>query len=147
MIRQHRTMADETPNDQTGDTSGDAAAQGYQLPWYCDQERFPEDPDMWGGYTAQDYTLAYALDLEHNRQADELVAAAVAERDPQLADRVRFDSERGCFFAYTDTEDEMRRLVAVVAALVAERNPAAIPGDITTSPAFIRRWDPEQFDT
>ena len=122
------------------DSAAEIQPSGYPLPWYKDEDEFPEDPDMWRGWTAQDYTLAYALGVEDNHQANDLVEAALVEIDPALCARVRFDSEAGCFFAHTDTQDDMVALAAVVAGMVAATHPSAIPGDITTSPAFIGRW-------
>jgi hypothetical protein len=113
----------------------------YALPWYQDQVEFPDDPDMWLGFTAQDYTLAYALDVEHNVDAQDLVEAAVRASDPALAERITWDSEMGCFFAYTHERSDMEQLVAAVAELVEQRNKDATPGTIADSPAFIRYWD------
>jgi hypothetical protein len=119
----------------------------YQLPWYRDSDRFEDDPEMWRGYTAQDYTLAYALDADDNVEAQQRVVDAVVSVNPELAERVTFDSERGCFFAYTDTEADMRALVAVIADLVAAVAPHAVPGKITDSPVYVElnswHWGPQ----
>ncbi len=115
----------------------------YQLPWYDARESEYYDPTDRLGlfYVAQDYTLALALDLPHNRLAEDLVAKVVRTEDPALAERVRWDSEMGCFFAYTATAADMERLAGIVSELVALKYPAAVPGTIVDSPAFIRNWD------
>lgn len=115
----------------------------YQLPWHDDREREYYDPTDLPGlfYVAQDYTLAYALDLQDNRLAEEMVARSVQATDPELATRIRWDSEMGCFFAYTATVDDMESLAKVVSMLVAARHPDAVPGSILDSPAFVRNWD------
>lgn len=123
------------------DTDETPSTSGYELPWYCDRETFPDDETMWKGFTAQDYTLAYALGVDHNRQAEELVQAQLQVSAPELVSRVEFDSEMGCFFAYTKTSEDMVALAGVVASMVAQINPAAVPGDMSFSPAFIRTWN------
>lgn len=115
----------------------------YPLPTYCDAELYDDnDPERATAtqWTAQDYTLCHALDLEDNHAVDDLVSAALeAPGAPEgLAAKVTLDSEAGCFFAHTDTEDDMAALADLVADLVAAGPyPAAIPGDIMASPAFI----------
>lgn len=110
----------------------------YPLPWYRDQDAFPDDPDMWRGFTAQDYTLAFALDVEDNHAAEQVVRDAVRARNGTLVHRIRFDSEAGCFFAHTDDEQDMKALIGIVAELVDRHHPDAIPGTIADSPASIR---------
>jgi hypothetical protein len=113
----------------------------YPLPWYDDRDKFSEPPgDTWR-FTAQDYTLAYALDVPTNYEAEALVRDALTAAHPEVAARVTFDSEAGCFFAYTDTVADMEVLVAVVAELVDGHHPDAVPGGIFDSPAAIRPWD------
>lgn len=113
----------------------------YPLPWYEDRAQFPDRPEMWRGYTAQDYTLAYALDLEDNYAAEKEVIRSLRVANKGLLRRVSFESERGCFFAHTRTSGDMEELAAHIAALVAARNPHAVPGSILDSPATIRPWD------
>jgi hypothetical protein len=92
-------------------------------------------------YVAQDYTLALALDLPHNRLAEELVTKVVRAKDPALVERVHWDSEMGCFFAYTATAADMERLAGIVSEIVVLKYPDAVPGTIVDSSAFIRNWD------
>jgi hypothetical protein len=113
----------------------------YPLPWYRDQDRFPEDPDMWNGWSAQDYTLSYALGVSDNVEAERVVVTELERSAPELLGRLSFDSERGCFFAHSSNEEDMVALVAVVADLVATTHPASIPGRFEDSPTYIRRWD------
>ena len=112
----------------------------YQLPWYDTRDSEVYDPTDHPGlfYVAQEYTRALALDLPHNSLAEELVAKVVRAKDPALAERVRWNSEMGCFFAHTATAADMECLVRVVSELVALKYPAAVPGSIADAPAFIR---------
>lgn len=114
---------------------------GYALPWYEDREQFPDHPDMWRGFTAQDYTLAYALDVADNYAAEDAVRDRLEYHDPDLVARIEFDSEMGCFFAHTKNKADMERLAWHVGCMVDACNPNAIPGTIEDSPATIRPWD------
>lgn len=105
----------------------------YPVPFYDDADI---DVDT-GEWTIQDYTLCVALDLDDNYAAQAAVAAAMS---PELAGRIRLDSEHGCFFAH-GTEADIRALAALIADLVAAGpHPAAAPGGMDASPAFIRSW-------
>jgi hypothetical protein len=114
----------------------------YEVPRYRDAERFPDEPALAGQWTVHDYTLAYALGLESNHQAAEQVARRLDAGHPEVASRVRFEPEHGCFFAHTTSEQDLETLVDVIAELVSEHHRDAIPGDIGFSPAYLRRWDP-----
>lgn len=48
-------MNDEQPTEQS---TGQVTPRRHPLPWYEDADAFPDDPEMWHGRTAQDYTLA-----------------------------------------------------------------------------------------
>lgn len=122
-------------------SKGTVAIMAYELPWYENRARFPDLPELFAGFTAQDYTLAYALGVPDNYAAEMVVSTHLHEHHPDLATRVRFESEMGCFFAYTDTEGDMLSLVACVAGLVSRTHPSAHPGSILDSPAAIRRWE------
>ena len=113
---------------------------GYELPWYEYTEDDGIEPGVLPRFTAQDCTLAYALDVKDNYAAEDLVRRHLAKHHGELVSRVRFDSEMGCFFAYTDTEADMLVLVACVAELVAMVHPRAVPGTILDSPATIRDY-------
>lgn len=110
----------------------------YPLPYfYRDDDCDPSDLFRW---TARDYTLNVALDVEDNDQATQLVVSSLTEVAPEVVQRLVFDSERGCFFAYGNLDSDLEMLRDVVASLVAEHHPHAIPGDMLCSPAAIRRW-------
>ena len=109
----------------------------YELPWYADRDVLDGTAELSDGYTAQDYTLAYALGVPHNRSAEQVVYNAVTRHCPNLAQRVRFESEMGCFFAHTETRSDIETLARIVAELVAERNPGMTAGTIRESPAYL----------
>jgi hypothetical protein len=114
----------------------------YPLPHYRNVAEFPDEPDMWEHlWTAQDYTLSVALDVDDNYVAQHLVVDRLAQRHPGVAERVAFDSEFGCFFAHADSDADMAVLYQVIGDLVAERNPDAVPGDMWSSPGALRRWN------
>lgn len=110
----------------------------YQIPWYNDAT-IGGSGDQW---TLQDYTLCHALDRDTNRAAEADVIDHITSCAPELAARVRFDSEMGCFFAYTDSEADAQALAAHIANMVAAGPyPNAVPGDMGASPAYIRVGD------
>ena len=113
----------------------------YRLPFYDDRDCFDDPPDGVWRFTAQDYTLAYALDVDSNCEAEELVRAALDASRPDVVARVTFTSERGCFFAHTDSLADMEVLVSVVAEMVNAAHPAAVTGSLLDSPAAVRPWD------
>lgn len=125
----------------------DAGVPRYELPTYHDSTLYENEllypdgvPDGTSlGWTAQDYTLCVALGVDDNYAAQALVEEALQRSDRQLFERIRFDSEMGCFFAYADSEADIAALASAVADLVAAGPfPAAIPGGMDASPAFIR---------
>lgn len=138
--RSHVGDVDDDTKPQAGDCSG-PSGEGYQLGWYRDVDIDPELADGDWGWTAQDYTLAYALGVDSNLEAQQMVIDELTSAANPLLERIGFDSERGCFFAYAATEADMAALVEFIAGMVARRHPAAIPGTITDSPAYLRRFD------
>lgn len=128
-------------------------AMGYELTPYDDRS-IGSDRDGW---TLQDYTLAGALGVESNYDAEALVAERLAQLDTDdhaalgvdegLAGRVRFDSEYGCFFAHADGRADLDAVAKLIAAMVAAgAHPSATPGGITDSPAYVgppasARWN------
>lgn len=113
----------------------------YALPWYDDRDLLDLDPGQSSSFTAQDYTLAYALGVDENHRAEHIVRRAMELRYPSVAERITWDSELGCFFAHTSTRDDMQVLVKVVADLVSDVNPNAVPGSLMDSPAALRQWN------
>jgi hypothetical protein len=89
-----------------------------------------------GSWTAQDYTLCEALNVNGHYEAEELVQDWLEARFPDTCARVMFNSEFGCFFADGTGEADKATLRTVVADLVAKTNPGATPGSIKDSPAF-----------
>ncbi len=71
-------------------------------------------------WTVVDYDLAEALGVDC-LEAQEEVRVELARRDLAMADRVAYDSEGGCFFAYCEIETDALAVADVVAALKAGR--------------------------
>lgn len=95
-------------------------------------------------WVCRDYTLAVALGVDTAYQAEGIVRDALAATDPALGDRLVFDSEWGCFFAYASTRGDAERVARLVADLVAAGpHPSAVAGDWRCSPAAVHRWDPD----
>lgn len=91
----------------------------FELLWYDDRDAYDEPvADRWR-FTAQDHTLADALGVRSNHEAQRLVHAAVTAVDSVLAERIEFDSEYSCFFAYADSRADMEALAEIVGAVVA----------------------------
>lgn len=86
----------------------------YTLTPFHDSELGDDMPDQW---TLMDYTLAQSLDVPTNYSAERLVAALLPD---ELAGRVRFASEAGCFFAHADTRTDLDAVAALIADLVAQ---------------------------
>lgn len=109
----------------------------YEVPWYHDIERLGDDSDP-NAWTIQDYTLARALGVDNNYEAEKLVADELQRTDQSLAERITFDSEHGCFFAYATSEGDITELARIINALVAAGGFEGKPGTILDSPAFLR---------
>ena len=115
---------------------------GYPLPIIDNREEFPDDAEMHEfELTAMDYTLCAALNVAGNYEAEQLVSERLHANFSGIEEKVEFDSEYGCFFAYTNDAEAMMALLEVVQGLVAERNPDAVPGTIFDSPATLRGGD------
>jgi len=100
-----------------------------------------------GTYTLMSYTLARdigaSLDLYTpggggGHAAQRMMREVVGLVDPELEQRIEWDSEYGCFFAYVKTLDDACYLKAVIDLFVYECNPDADPGPMDDSPAFIK---------
>lgn len=105
----------------------------YELPWYDDRALFVTPPNGEWKFCAQDYALADALGVASHHVAQDLVRDALVAQDATLAERIEFDSEYSCFFAYSTEQSDMAALASLVAELVATRVGVRLPGE---------RWDP-----
>ncbi len=82
----------------------------------------PDEPEQW---TVQDWDLADLLGLPHAGDAEAAVQAELAIQDPGLAERVEWDSELSCFFAYCPNEDDAEALADLISDLVQRRTATA----------------------
>jgi len=88
-------------------------------------------------FTIMDYTLGEHLGVEDgNYGAQEHIRRTLQDKEPELAERITFDSEYGCFFAYAKTREDVDALLDIVDEEIRKANPNATPGNITDSPAF-----------
>ena len=107
--------------------------------------RIPVNPPLEPGETGSagqwwlaDYTLCHSLGLDTNYQAQDAVTEHINTTTPPFTGPVTFDSERGCFFAYTDTEHDAHLLADTISDLVhTGPHPHAQPGPMQASPAYI----------
>jgi hypothetical protein len=101
------------------------------------------DDEYW---VLRDYGLAYALGVEWNTDAEKIVEEKLAEQNQALFQRVEFDSEMGCFFAYAKSEHDAGELAVFIAGLVtAGPHPDAMPGaTMLDSPVSAALRDPSR---
>jgi hypothetical protein len=91
----------------------------YTLPWYDSRTELGADFDNHPTpYTAQSYDLCHHLGVTNNNDAEQVIANHVKNVAPDLYTRIVFDSENGCFFAYTADENDMKTFVELVEHLV-----------------------------
>ncbi len=74
-----------------------------------------DDSDTW---VVKDFGLADALGLDSNYEAQSLVQAELAGEDATVFERVSFDSEGSCFFAYCDTESDAETVRRVIGRIL-----------------------------
>lgn len=84
-----------------------------------------DDPDEPGQWTVQDWDLADLLGLPHAYDAEAAVQAQLATQDPALAERVEWDSEATCLFAYCPSEADANALADLISDLVQQRTATA----------------------
>lgn len=76
----------------------------------------PVDDDS-GSWSVTSYNLAEVLGVANNHDADHAVRQFLATRDPQLLERLAFDSEDAMFAAYAVGEADALALSVAIAAL------------------------------
>lgn len=81
---------------------------------------YPNDKDQ--SWTVKDYDLCDALGVRSNYEAENIVISAYSENKQRTpVNRIVFDSEAGCFFAYTPTKESAEELAKFINNLVKER--------------------------
>ena len=90
------------------------ARQPLNLARYIDDLGEEED-DRWSLYR----DLCDVFGLESNHDVDTLVRNYLASRDPELAQRITFDSEAGGFACYARTKGDLEAAVRLIETLAA----------------------------